>query len=70
MPLVIAHFAPLERMVMYQYSYTIAFLVLLGYLTAKTGGSSVLKAILRITLLGTVTMGLTAYVGYLFNIGI
>jgi VIT1/CCC1 family predicted Fe2+/Mn2+ transporter len=42
----------------------------LGALAAKTGGSSVAKAILRITFWGTVAMGLTAGVGYLFNVNV
>jgi VIT1/CCC1 family predicted Fe2+/Mn2+ transporter len=36
--------------------------------TAKTGGSSVGKAILRVCFWGTVAMGLTAGVGYLFGV--
>jgi VIT1/CCC1 family predicted Fe2+/Mn2+ transporter len=39
----------------------------LGSLAVKTGGSSVGKAIIRITFWGTVAMGLTAFVGYLFH---
>jgi hypothetical protein len=36
----------------------------------EAGGSSVLKAVVRITFWGTVAMGLTALVGYLFNVNI
>ena len=35
---------------------------------AKAGGSSVLKAVMRITFWGTVAMGLTALTGSLFNV--
>jgi len=52
------------------YGSAIFFLVVLGALAAKTGGSSVGKAILRITFWGTAAMGLTALVGYLFNVNI
>jgi len=37
-------------------------------LAAKTGGTIILKAIVRITFWGTVTIGLTALVGYLFGV--
>jgi VIT1/CCC1 family predicted Fe2+/Mn2+ transporter len=40
----------------------------LGVIAAKTGGSSVIKAILRITIWGTIAMGLSALVGYIFGI--
>ena len=41
-----------------------------GTLSAKTGGSSISKAIIRITFWGTVAMGLTALVGYIFNVNV
>mgnify|MGYP001041525552 CR=1 FL=1 len=40
---------------------------MLGALAAKAGGSSIRKAVLRITFWGTIAMGLTAIVGHLFN---
>lgn len=46
------------------------FLILLGIVVAKTGGSSVFKAIIRISFWGTIAMGLTAWVGHLFKITI
>ncbi|CAM3499615.1 hypothetical protein AEQU2_02773 [Aequorivita lipolytica] len=51
----------------YLYGFAIAFLIVLGAVAAKTGGSSIGKAIIRITFWGTVAMGLTALVGYLFG---
>jgi len=68
LPLLVALFFPLQHMEYYLYGFAILFLMILGALTAKTGGSSMGKAILRITFWGTVAMGLTALVGYLFNI--
>jgi len=50
------------------YGFTIIFLMILGTTAAKTGGSNVSKAILRITIWGTIAMGLSALVGYLFGI--
>ncbi len=68
LPLLVAIFLPLEKMEYYQYGFAIVFLSLLGALAARTGGSSITKAVIRITFWGTVAMGLTALVGYLFGI--
>jgi VIT1/CCC1 family predicted Fe2+/Mn2+ transporter len=46
------------------------FLIVLGALAAKTGGSKIGIAVLRITFWGTVAMGLTALVGYLFGVNL
>ncbi len=70
LPLIVVLFLPLLNMEYYLYGFAIVFLIILGGLSAKTGGSSILKAILRITFWGTVAMGLTAFVGYLFNVNI
>ena len=70
LPLLVAIFLPLKNLEFYLYGSTILFLILLGRLTAKAGGSSVKKAIIRITFWGTIAMGLTAYVGYLFNVNV
>jgi VIT1/CCC1 family predicted Fe2+/Mn2+ transporter len=42
----------------------------LGSVAAKTGGSNIAKAVLRITFWGTVAMGVTAFIGYLFGINL
>jgi VIT1/CCC1 family predicted Fe2+/Mn2+ transporter len=70
LPLLVALFLPLKNLEFYLYGSTILFLILLGSLTAKAGGSSVRKAVIRITFWGTIAMGLTAYVGYLFNVSV
>ncbi|WP_445385868.1 VIT1/CCC1 transporter family protein [Robiginitalea sp. IMCC44478] len=67
LPLLVAVFAPLKEMEYLLYIFAIIFLILLGAVAAKAGGSGILKAILRITFWGTVAMGLTAAVGYLFG---
>jgi VIT1/CCC1 family predicted Fe2+/Mn2+ transporter len=54
----------------YLYGFATLFLMVLGGLAAKTGGSGIGKAILRITFWGTVAMGLTALVGYLFGVNL
>lgn len=70
LPLIVALFLPLPNMEYYLYGFAIVFLIILGALTAKTGGSTIWKAILRITFWGTIAMGLTALVGYLFNVNV
>ena len=70
LPLIVVLFLPLRYMEYYLYGFSIVFLIILGGLAAKTGGSSIVKPILRITFWGTVAMGLTALVGYLFNVSI
>lgn len=52
------------------YGFTIIFLVILGTISAKTGGANVVRAVLRITLWGTLAMGLSALVGYLFGVNV
>jgi VIT1/CCC1 family predicted Fe2+/Mn2+ transporter len=70
LPLIISIFMPLKYMVYYQYGFTIAFLMLLGAIAAKTGGSNIVKATLRITLWGTIAMALTAGAGKLFGVAV
>ncbi|MEQ8362942.1 MAG: VIT family protein [Cyclobacteriaceae bacterium] len=70
LPFLVTLFLPLETMEYYLYGFAIFFLALLGALAANTGGSSVLKAIIRITFWGTIAMGLTALVGYWFGVNV
>ncbi|MHB1279385.1 MAG: VIT1/CCC1 transporter family protein [Bacteroidia bacterium] len=70
LPLLVALFIPLPAMEYSLYGFAIVFLILLGGIAAKTGGSGIGKAILRITFWGTVAMGLTALVGYLFGVSV
>lgn len=67
-PLLTVLFAPVKGMEYWLYGSTILFLIVLGIMAAKTGGSSISKAILRITIWGTIAMGLSAFVGYLFGV--
>jgi len=69
-PLLVSLFLPLKQMVMFQYGFAIFFLIVLGAVAAKAGGSNVSKALIRITFWGTVAMGATALVGYLFNVNV
>ena len=70
LPLLVILFAPIESMELWLYGFTIIFLVILGIISAKTGGSSIKKAIIRITVWGTLAMGLSAFVGYLFGVNV
>lgn len=70
LPLFVTLFLPLKNIEYTLYGFALFFLITLGVVAAKTGGSSVGKAILRITFWGTVAMGLTALVGYLFNVNV
>jgi VIT1/CCC1 family predicted Fe2+/Mn2+ transporter len=70
LPLLVTVFMPLKNMEYWLYAFATIFLIILGAIAAKTGGSSVGRAIIRITFWGTVAMGLTALVGYLFGVSL
>jgi vacuolar iron transporter family protein len=67
LPFFVSLFAPVPYMVIYLYSFSIVFLSLLGAIAAKTGGSSIVKGVLRICFWGTIAMAITALIGYLFR---
>lgn len=69
-PLLVILFAPVKGMEYWLYGFTIMFLIILGITAAKTGGSGIKKAILRITVWGTIAMLLSALVGYLFGVNV
>lgn len=68
LPLIVILFTPVKGMEYWLYVATIMFLIILGTMAAKTGGSSISKAILRITIWGTIAMVLSAFVGYIFGV--
>ena len=68
LPLLVTLFMPLNIMEYSLYGFAIFFLIILGGVAAKAGGSNIGKAIIRITFWGTVAMGLTALVGYFFGV--
>ena len=70
LPFLVAFFIPLNFMEFSLYGFAIVFLMVLGATSAYTGGSSIWKAVLRITFWGTVAMGLTAFVGSLFSVSV
>ena len=70
LPLLVVLFAPVKTMEYWLYGFTIIFLMILGATAAKTGGSNIPKAILRITVWGTIAMVLSGAVGYLFGVNV
>lgn len=68
LPMILAVFAPEKEMIYYQYGFSIIFLMVLGAISAKIGGSKIGISVLRICFWGTVAMGITALVGHLFGV--
>lgn len=70
LPFFVSLFAPIHQMVYFQYGFSIIFLMLLGAVSARAGGSKIGIAVLRICFWGTVAMGITALIGHLFGINV
>lgn len=70
LPLLVVLFVPVNGMEYWLYGSTIISLMILGATAAKAGGSNVMKAIMRITIWGTIAMGLSALVGSLFGVNV
>lgn len=70
LPLLVTLFAPVKTMEFFLYGFTIISLIILGAVSAKTGGSGIGKAVLRIVIWGTIAMGLSALVGYTFGVNV
>jgi len=70
LPLLVTLLSPVKGMEYWLYGFTLLFLTILGIISAKAGGASIPKAIIRITVWGTLAMGLSALVGYLFGVNV
>lgn len=68
LPLAIVLLAPVRGMEYWLYGFTLIFLVILGIASAKAGRSNIQKAILRIAVWGTLAMGISGLVGYIFGV--
>lgn len=68
LPVLVAIFGSLATMEYLQYGFALIFLIILGAVAAKAGGSNIKKAIWRITFWGTVAMGVTAIIGHVFGV--
>jgi VIT1/CCC1 family predicted Fe2+/Mn2+ transporter len=70
LPLLVVFMFPLQTLEIYIYTSSIIFLIILGAIAAKTGGANILTPVIRITFWGTIAMGVTAFIGYLFGINL
>lgn len=70
LPMLVSLFAPISQMVVSQYVFALLFLMLLGTTAAKAGGSNVKNAVIRVVLWGTIAMGVTALIGFLFGVNV
>ncbi|PKF74908.1 VIT family protein [Chryseobacterium sp. PMSZPI] len=70
LPFMVSLLAPIKQMVYFQYGFSIIFLMFLGAISARAGGSSIKIAVLRICFWGTVAMGATALVGHVFGVNV
>lgn len=67
LPLVTALVSPARYVVVLVSGTSLLFLILLGAISARTGGAPVVKAAARVAFWGALAMGLTAGVGKLFG---
>ncbi len=70
LPFLVTLFFPIRNLEYSLYGFALFFLIALGVMAAKTGGSSIRKSIFRIVFWGTLAMGLTAVAGYIFNVNV
>ena len=68
LPLAAVIFAPLNSIIWVTTAASVLVLATLGYVSAKTGGAPVGKAMARVTLWGAAAMAATAAVGWLFDV--
>ncbi len=70
LPLFSILFFPFSGLVYWVFAVTVVSLMILGFVSARIGGSSVKKAVFRIAIWGSVAMALSALVGYLFGVNV
>lgn len=70
LPLLVTLFSPVASMEYFLYGVTILSLIILGVVSAKSGGASIGKAILRIVIWGSMAMLISALVGYVFGVNV
>jgi VIT1/CCC1 family predicted Fe2+/Mn2+ transporter len=68
LPLLIVLLVPTSAVMWAVSVSSLVFLALLGALAARTGGSSVMTSVVRVTFWGTLAMALTAAVGTVFGV--
>ena len=67
LPLMVALLAPANTLAAYVVGTSLAFLAVLGFLAARTGGARLMAGTLRVTFWGAVAMALTYGAGALFG---
>jgi VIT1/CCC1 family predicted Fe2+/Mn2+ transporter len=67
LPLLVVILSPISAVVGTTVGASLVFLVLLGVVSARTGGAKPLRAALRVLIWGALAMGITALVGSLFG---
>lgn len=70
LPCLIAGLSPLSWVETALYASTLVFLMLLGVVSAKLGGSPPVRAAIRIMVWGTLAMGISGAVGYFFGVAV
>lgn len=70
LPILVTLIINAEQIEYIQYISTIVFLIILGSVAARAGGSNAMKAIVRITLWGTIAMVMSGLIGYLFGVAV
>jgi len=68
LPLIVTWITPQASLILAVAISSILSLSLLGALAARTGGASIIKGTLRVTLWGGFAMGITALIGQLFGV--
>lgn len=67
LPLAVVFIAPPTTLIAAVFVSSIVFLGILGAVSARVGGSTILLAVLRVTFWGAIAIGITALVGRLFG---
>lgn len=66
-PLLVVYFTPISKVILMVSGTSLLFLLSLGALAARIGGSSLWIGAIRVTFWGAVAMGLTTLIGRLFG---
>lgn len=70
LPMLVAYLAPQQSMVYHLYGYALVFLAILGAVAARAGGAHMGRAAVRICVLGTLAMVITALIGHWFGVAV
>jgi VIT1/CCC1 family predicted Fe2+/Mn2+ transporter len=70
LPLIVTIFAPVKNMEYFLYGVTIISLIILGAVSGRSGGTGIVKPIIRIVIWGIIAMALSTLVGYLFSVNV